>query len=169
MAGVVTNTSPVIALDQIGQIWPLKSLFDEVFVPPAVAAEAVPSVPELPSWIVLRPLTQPVAPSVLQPVFGRGETEALGLALEIKAALIILDDRPARCLAVGLGIPVVGTMGILLRATQAGFVPAVRPLVERLLNLGFRRRCAIACSEMQGSRCSGHWLELRWRLFADRV
>src|SRR5262245_19914519 len=58
MAGVVTNTSPVIALDQIGQLWLLKSLFGEVFAPPAVAAEAVPSVPELPSWIVLRPLSQ---------------------------------------------------------------------------------------------------------------
>jgi predicted nucleic acid-binding protein len=138
MAGVVTNTSPVIALDQIGQLQLLQSLFGEVFIPPAVAAEAAPSVPELPSWIVVRRLDQPIASSVLQPVFGRGETEALGLALEINAALFIVDDRPARRLAVRLGIPVVGTMGILLRAKQAGSVRAVRPLVERLLDLGFR-------------------------------
>jgi hypothetical protein len=71
-------------------------------------------------------------------VLGRGESEAVGLALEINADLIILDDRPARRLALGLGIRVVGTMGILVRAKQARLVPTVGPLVQNLLELGFR-------------------------------
>ena len=121
----------------------LQSLFGEVRVPPAVVQEAAPSLPVLPSWIVVQPLTQPVASQVLQTALGRGESEALGLALEIKADLVILDDRLARRLALGLGVPVVGTLGILMRAKQAGFVPAVGPLVDRMLELGFRMSAAM--------------------------
>ena len=138
MAGVVSDTSPLIALHQVGRLSLLQSLFTEVRVPPAVAREAAPSLPELPSWIVVQPLTQPIASEIVQTILGRGESEALGLALEVNADLVILDERPARRLALGLSVPVVGTVGILVRAKQAGFIPAVRPLVERLLELGFR-------------------------------
>jgi predicted nucleic acid-binding protein len=61
----------------------------------------------------------------------------------LKADLVILDDRPARRLALGLGLPVVGTVGILLRAKQTGFITAVRPLLENLLEVGFRLSPAI--------------------------
>jgi predicted nucleic acid-binding protein len=67
----------------------------------------------------------------------------LGLALEVRAELVILDDRPARRLALGLGLPVVGTMGVLLRAKRTGTIPAVRPLLEQLLRAGFRLSPAI--------------------------
>jgi predicted nucleic acid-binding protein len=51
---------------------------------------------------------------------------------------VILDDRPARLLALRLGLPVVGTVGILVRAKRTGLIPAVRPLLTRLLDVGFR-------------------------------
>ena len=60
------------------------------------------------------------------------------MALEVKAAVVILDDRPARRLALALGLSVVGTAGILIRGKAAGFIPAVRPLLETLLERGFR-------------------------------
>ena len=138
MAAVVADTSPLIALHQIEHLSVLKSLFVEVHIPPAVAREAAPSLPELPSWIVIRELTQPIGSEVLWAALGRGESETLGLALEVEAGAVILDDRPARRLALRLGLPVVGTVGILLRSKRTGVIPAVRPLLVKLLDVGFR-------------------------------
>jgi predicted nucleic acid-binding protein len=99
--------------------------------------------PVLPSWIRVRPLDQPIGSVILQAALGRGETEALGLAQEVGAELVIVDDRTARRLALSLGLSVAGTAGILARAKRAGFIPAVRPLLDQLLSLGFRISPAI--------------------------
>jgi uncharacterized protein len=137
MAAVVADTSPLIALHQIGQLQLLERLFGEVLVPPAVAREAAPSLPEPPAWIRTVTPTQPIGSEVLRASLGPGESEALSLALELRADIVILDDRQARRLASGLGLHVAGTGGILLRAKRAGFIPAVRPLVEQLLAFDF--------------------------------
>jgi uncharacterized protein len=61
----------------------------------------------------------------------------LALALEMKADLILLDDRAARRLAVALHVPLIGTLGLILRAKHAGLIPAVRPRMEALRGLPF--------------------------------
>jgi len=134
---VVCNSSPLIALSHIGEIEILKSLFGEVLVPPAVVAESVSASP-LPEWVLRRDLTSAVAVELLHPALGRGESEAICLAAESKARLVLLDDRPARRHAQALGLPVMGTLGILLAAKRRGLVPAVRSLLEALVAHGFR-------------------------------
>jgi hypothetical protein len=146
MAAVVADASPLIALQQLGLLSLLEWLFGRVEIPAAVAREVAPSVPELPAWIRVRTLAQPIAAEILRASLGAGESEALGLALEVEAALLIVDDRPARRLAAGLGLPVAGTAGILMRAKQAGLVPAVCPLLDQLIQLGFRLAPAIRAS-----------------------
>jgi uncharacterized protein len=143
MAAVVADASPLIALHQLQHLALLERLFAQLEIPPAVAREVAPSLPELPPWILVRPLSRPVSPVILRAGLGRGETEALGLAQERNAEMVILDDRPARRLALGLGLPVAGTAGILGRAKRAGLIPAVRPQIERLVSLGFRLSPAI--------------------------
>jgi len=69
-----------------------------------------------------------------------GETEAIQLALRTNAGLVILDDLPARRLATELGLPIIGTAGILFLAKQRGFVEAVRPALDALRTEGFRLR-----------------------------
>lgn len=68
---------------------------------------------------------------------GAGESEAIALALEIKADLVLLDDRAARRLAVVLGVPLIGTLGLLLRAKRAGLIPSVRARMDALRALPF--------------------------------
>jgi hypothetical protein len=77
---------------------------------------------------------------------GPGEREALALAIERPGSRVLLDDRYARLVATTLGIPVIGTLGILLRAKRAGHLNEVRPLLDRLDALGFRvdRRTRLA-------------------------
>ena len=49
-----------------------------------------------------------------------------------KRLRIILDDRKAREVAQRLGVPVTGTVGLLLKAKQEGVISAVRPLLDAL-------------------------------------
>jgi predicted nucleic acid-binding protein len=56
---------------------------------------------------------------------------------------VILDERPARKLALALGLPVVGTAGILLAAKRAGLIPEVAPLLDALIKHGFRISTAL--------------------------
>ncbi len=123
---VVSNSSPLIALAQIGYLDLLELLFGRVLVPPGVALEVAPSV-VLPEWIEQRALTQTIGTVILGASLGLGESEAISLALETKARLLILDDRPARRLAQALRLPLIGTLGILLTAKRKGHISKVKP------------------------------------------
>lgn len=140
MAAVVADASVLIALGQIDRLSLLEQLFGEVMIPPAVAREVSPGLPELPSWIRTRALDEPPDPRVVSASLDAGETEAIALALVVNAERIILDDLPARRLAVALGLSVVGTAGILFAAKQKGLLPAVAPALDALRAKGFRLR-----------------------------
>lgn len=93
MIVVVADASPLIALERIGRLELLKALFEEVLIPPAVAAEVAPRL-RLPPWICERALQHPIAREVLPATLGPGESEAISLALEIHADRLIIDERP---------------------------------------------------------------------------
>ncbi len=70
---------------------------------------------------------------------GKGEAEAIALALGLKADLLILDDLLARQVAEVLGLNVVGTVGVLLEARQKGVLGEVKRCLDDLIDLaGFR-------------------------------
>ncbi len=92
VAPVVSNSSALIALAQIGKLELLRSLFGRMVVPPAVVAETAASV-TLPEWIELRSLGQPLGAQVLRASLGAGEREAISLAFEIEAQWLLLDDQ----------------------------------------------------------------------------
>ncbi len=133
---IVSNSSPLIALEQIGHLDLLEKLFATVLIPPAVARETARVV--LPAWITERSLTQPIGPQILRASLGPGESEAISLALEVGVQWIILDDRPARRLAQALGLPVIGTLGVLLASKRRGFLSTIQPCIDALVSHGFR-------------------------------
>jgi len=55
------------------------------------------------------------------------------LALEIKADLLLMDERRGRAFAQELGLNVVGLLGILLQAKNQNLIAAVKPLIDRLI------------------------------------
>ncbi len=134
---VVADSSPLIALSQIGCLHLLQKLFDIIHTPPAVAREVAPSV-TLPEWVLQEDLEQEIGPTVLSFNLGLGESEAITLALELDARRVILDDRPARRLAQALQVPVIGTLGILLAAKRRELIPAVGSYLDALLAHEFR-------------------------------
>jgi predicted nucleic acid-binding protein len=66
-----------------------------------------------------------------------GEASAILIAPERKADLLLLDERKGRRVAQELGIPVMGALGVILRAKACGLIPAARPLAEALSQFVF--------------------------------
>ena len=105
---VVSNSSPLIALEQIRQLDLLQALFEEILIPNQVMIETAASVQPR-SWIRQQSLSRPLLPATQRSTLGPGEREAICLAIEVQAPAILLDDEPARKLALQLGVSVIGT------------------------------------------------------------
>jgi predicted nucleic acid-binding protein len=69
---------------------------------------------------------------------GQGEQAAITFAQLNPGYTVALDDRQARLLAGQLKIPVIGTLGIIIKSKRAGLIPVVRPLLEAIQHEGFR-------------------------------
>ncbi|MEQ8540657.1 MAG: DUF3368 domain-containing protein [Coleofasciculus sp. D1-CHI-01] len=145
MPEVITDTSPIQYLYQTNLLNLLPSLYNQIIMPQGVAEElaqgrslgvALPE-PDLLSWITIRPVQEsPLLPSASD--LGIGEREALTLALETPDSLVLLDDALARRCARQLNIIFTGTLGIILKAKQSGYIEAISPILNQLETLGFR-------------------------------
>jgi predicted nucleic acid-binding protein len=133
---VVSNSSPLIALSQIGRLDLLGALFQQVVIPPYVAKEIEPTIPGLPGFLGVNQVRAARVPRIVRGSLGKGEQEAMDLALEIRASQI-LHDRPARRLAASLGLSVIGTLGVLLAAKRNGLVIELRKELDRLVQVHF--------------------------------
>ncbi|MGH8228357.1 MAG: DUF3368 domain-containing protein [Steroidobacteraceae bacterium] len=136
MSVVVSDTSPLHYLILCGADAILARLFDQVVIPPTVFAElqrpnTPPAVQEwmrtLPGWVAVK------TPTTLDQSLNvdAGELEAICLAREIHAAAVLMDDRAGRHAAAQLGVPVIGTLGLLEQAATHGWVDLAQAL-ERL-------------------------------------
>ena len=125
---VVSNTSPICHAVWIGEEAILPVLFGRVFIPEAVASELAHqgAPPAVRSWISDPPDwldIQKVGLEIAAPALGRlhrGEREALILAQQIDADLVLLDERQARRAAETLGLRVMGLLGVLDEAARRG-------------------------------------------------
>lgn len=136
---VVSNTTPIIALSVIGQLNLLRDLYTEVVIPPAVYGEVIAGgarragATELShaDWIRTVSLQDPRRADLLLDL-DRGEAEAIALAIELDADLLLIDERLARRYAMRAGLTITGSLGVLLKAKEKGLVPELRPLIEEL-------------------------------------
>jgi uncharacterized protein len=126
-SAVITNTSPLLYLHQVGYLNILQQLYRTVLIPPAVRQELeegrrkgldVPDVDSL-AWIRIRPVASAIlVPAVVD--LGQGEAEVLALGLEIPESLLILDDQLARRIADLHTLRYTGTLGVLVKTKTGG-------------------------------------------------
>jgi len=144
---IVSNTSPITNLAGIGQLELLHQLYSSLTSPQAVYNEmstigrTVPGAFEVQTlpWIMVQPAIDSNKVEAFRAVLDPGEAEAIVLALELNAELLIIDERPGRAIARQNNIPIIGVLGVLLEAKQQGSIAAVKPLIDRLINeLAFR-------------------------------
>ncbi len=111
---VVSDSTCLIGLERIGELNILPALFDPMMIPPEVEREFGSKF----SWLQTENLTSGLLVAALRMVVDAGEAEAIALASE-KDCLLISDDKQARLAAKRLGVAVIGTVGVLVRAKQA--------------------------------------------------
>jgi predicted nucleic acid-binding protein len=154
---VIADTSPLNYLIQIDCDGLLPQLYQRVYVPPAVIQElrhpgAPPSVRDwllqLPAWIEVHTLNAPLdrALEFLDP----GEREAIQLAQEQQADLLLIDERKGRLEAARRGLTTTGTIGVLLAAGELGLVDAKAAYQRLITQTTFR-----STSEMNTKFLSG--------------
>jgi predicted nucleic acid-binding protein len=146
----IINASPLIYLSKIGLIGLLPQLFDEIWTSIEVKEEVLKlkSSPEVPileeaftSWLKIHPIDDNrFLSKLLEMQIHRGEATIIAIARELKIIrkdpIAIIDDITAREIARTFDIPVIGTVGILLRAVKKAllspdqFKNKIRMLVE---------------------------------------
>jgi uncharacterized protein len=132
---VVSDTTAVTTLLKVGEEQLLARLFGRVVVPPAVWDELLAFHSALPPFIELRRVSGTAGIQAAE-ILGRGETEAIQLAVELHADWLLLDDRKGRIAAAKLGLRCVALTGLLVRSRQLGHVASIRPLLEKLEQRG---------------------------------
>ncbi len=149
---VVSDTSAIINLAMIGRLGLLHDIYTEVVIPAAVYQEIViqgagkPGAIEVRTqpWFQQRAVVDTAFVSQLRRDLDDGEAEAIVLAQEIGADLLLIDDRAARRHAARLGLRFIGLLGVLLEAKKAGLLPAVKPALDDLISkAGFRVRSSL--------------------------
>jgi predicted nucleic acid-binding protein len=129
MPVIVSDTTPLNYLVLIEAVDILPRLYTRVLIPPAVREELnQPNTPELvrswlaqsPSWLEVVSPSLPPDPALSH--LDGGETQAIALALEYQAELLLLDERDGTLAARERGLTVLGTLGVLDRAAALGWV-----------------------------------------------
>ena len=145
---VVSDTSPITNLAAVGLLDLLHQLYDRVIIPQAVYDEmaslnySVPGALEVQtlSWIDIQPVSDLTRAKELQNQLDIGEAEAIILALELQADLLLIDERKGRKVAAQCGVKKInGLLGVLLEAKQKKLIPEIKPIVDALIdNQNFR-------------------------------
>jgi predicted nucleic acid-binding protein len=143
---VVSDASPLIALAAIGRLGLLRELFGSLSIPAAVHEEVVRGTGRAGAeevsasdWVVVRKLGNDFLVRALAGELDRGEAEAIALAVELEAELLLMDERRGRTVAARFGLKVVGVLGLLIEAKRKGLLDRVEPILSDLLHkAGFR-------------------------------
>lgn len=140
---VISDTSAITNLAAIGQLQLLPQLYNQVMIPEAVYRELADIKPPVPGtlevqtapWLKVRQVvTHEIIKRLRDEVrLDPGESEAIALALELDADLLLIDERRGRAEANRLGVKITGLLGILVEAKRKNLIIAVKPLMDALI------------------------------------
>lgn len=138
MRKVIVNSTPLIALCHVNKLEILKELYGEITIPTAVYNEISVKKDSVckrdiecsKDWIHIEKIQNEMAKAMYKTQLHEGEVEVIILAKELDADLVVIDDQNAKKHAKYLGLPVTGTLGILIKAKQRGFISELKPLLN---------------------------------------
>jgi predicted nucleic acid-binding protein len=141
---VVSDTSPLINVAGVGALDLLPRLYGAVSIPRHVLKEfqdgARPTDPELERLPWLNVIDAVTLDPSLPGGLGEGERATISLAKARDARLVLIDEDRARKAARQAGLRVAGTLAVLLRAKQVGYLPAISPVIQTMI--AQQRRCS---------------------------
>jgi uncharacterized protein len=137
---VISDTSPIANLHQIGRLDLLRQMFGKVIIPPAVDVEIrkledfsvdITEYKEA-DWIeIIAPKNNKRVRHFLA-TLDAGESEAIVVAQENGAEYLLIDERLGTKAALENGIQTIGLIGILLKAKKIGLIKMLTPTLEEL-------------------------------------
>lgn len=140
---VISDTSAITNLAAIHNLQLLLQLYSQVMIPEAVYRELADIDPPVPgtlevqraSWLEVREIVNREVVERLQDEvrLDSGESEAIAVALELNADMLLIDERRGRAKADRLGVRITGLLGILVEAKQKNLIVAVKPLIDELI------------------------------------
>lgn len=138
---IVSNTSPITNLAAIGRLNILQDLYDTILIPESVNREltgggdGIPGAIEVQtlSWIQTHSVSNPNLALSLRQELDAGESDAIALAVELQADLLLLDERLGYQVASRFGLNIKGVLGVLISAKYRGLIPSVKPLLDELI------------------------------------
>lgn len=144
MTGWIFNASPVILLGKIHQLHLIKALSPKFRIPRAVVEEIGVGCSDDPAvkWLKEPSIADHIVDALAAPPFlvqwdlGAGESAVLSLALAEIGAVAVLDDLAARKFALTFQIPLLGTLGLLIRAKNAGLIDQLALHIQSLESAG---------------------------------
>jgi predicted nucleic acid-binding protein len=138
----VVNASPVITLAKAGHLVLLTDLAETILVPAAVVGEVLAGPPSDPGrraleggWGTRVPVNS-MPSTVLEWGLGAGEAEVIAVVLEGRGRTAVLDDAQGRKCARALRLPLIGTLGVVLRAKRLGRIPSAAEVLRDLQEAG---------------------------------
>ena len=140
---VVSDTSPVLNLARIGRLDLLQLLYHQVLIPSSVYRELTTSKKDLPPavdlaslpWLIVAAAKDQDRVRELREELDPGEAEAIVLAIERRAELLLVDERRGRRTATAAGLTVTGLLGVVARAKQAGLIDLAKPVLDELIHV----------------------------------
>jgi predicted nucleic acid-binding protein len=141
---IVADAGPIIAFARIGRLNLVQQVVGTLVIPNAVFEELVgtgrdrPGATEVETggWIQRRAVKDRTAVVMLPQVLHLGEREAIVLAKELHASLLI-DEQRGRGIAVARGLDVFGSLRIIAASKRLGLVGQAKPLVEAMHASGY--------------------------------
>lgn len=138
MLRVVSNTTPIISLLKLDRLELLQKLYNQINIPKAVfneieAGKNKAYYKDLSKieWININPIQDTNALKYFLDL-DDGEAEAIILATEIEADLIIIDEKLGRFHAKHADLKITGTIGVLMKAKKEGYLKEIKPLLDEL-------------------------------------
>lgn len=153
----VVNASPIITLAKAGHLNLLTELADDVLLPDAVVNEILQAPVSDPARGIIeqgwgqRVSVADIPVMVLEWGLGAGETAVIAVAVERGESTAVLDDAQGRKCARAIGLPVIGTLGIVLRAKRMGHVESATGVLKDLRNSGLYLDDTTIALALQGS------------------
>lgn len=135
MRKVISNTSCLIALSNIQKLDLLRSVYDEIYITPEVAAEFGET---LPKWINVTQVKDQAKVKLIANTLDIGESSTIAFSMEHDESLLMLDDGKARRFAENLGLSITGTLGVIVKAKQKGEDIDLKDIITKFRQCGFR-------------------------------
>lgn len=136
---VVSDTSVISGLVQSGHLYVLQNLYERIVIPKRVYLElqdldvAFRGRLAL-DWIEIREVSDTSLLNELTGLLDLGEAEAIVLATELRADLLLIDEIKGRTVATQMGLSVIGTLGALAEAKKKNYIAALKPVIDILIN-----------------------------------